>query len=180
MSALLNTIFRPIVGFLASGTKRYLCLIAILAVITIAEFSVLGLARRTFVFYTINTGELVVEDRMLKKSPSREMDITRYTEETLLGPVSPDLRPLFPHGTKLKSLLYRHGVVYADFSTDALLPPEEGGSVYENFQTLYNGIKRNFATVREVRFFINGQTIYAEDFHEITVFTPENAPGSVQ
>ncbi|MCL1959998.1 MAG: GerMN domain-containing protein [Spirochaetes bacterium] len=121
--------------------------------------------RRTFVFYTIDDGVVVVEDRMLKPSKSREGDIIRYMEEMLLGPVSPELLPLFPIETRLKSLLYRNGVVYADFSEDAVFPPAEGGSVINNFRTLYTGILRNFSYVKDVRFFIEGNAVYAEEFN---------------
>jgi len=166
MSAILNTVLRPAAEILASKVKRRVFMIAVLAVAALAEFLALGLARRTFVFYTLSDGNIVVEDRMLKRSPSREIDITRYMEELLLGPVSPDLLPLLPRGTKLISLLYRNGTVYADFSADAVLAPEEGGRIDVNFQTLYADVLRNFSYVRDVRFFIDGHAAYAEGFRQ--------------
>jgi len=169
MNAFFNTVIRVSLNFLASGVKRSLLFIGLLALTAFVEFCVLGLARRTFVFYTINDGVIVVEDRMLKHSSSREVDITRYTEETLLGPVSPDLLPLFPRGTRLKSLLYRNGVVYADFSLDAAMPPIEGGRTLENFHTFYAGILRNFSYVKDVRFFIEGRAVYVEEFLPVQV-----------
>jgi len=161
--------FSSIAGFFSSGTKRSLFFIAILAIAAITEFFILGLARRTFVFYTVNEGVISVEDRMLKRSESREDDIIRYTEETLLGPVAPDLLPLFPRETRLKSLLYRNGVVFVDFSADAALPPIEGGSTIDNFRTFKVGILRNFSYVKDVRFFIDGNAIYSEEFWPETV-----------
>jgi len=162
MNSFINSIFRAAAGFLSSAVRRRLLFIALISIAALAEFLILGLARRTFVFYTISDGVIVVEDRMLKHSKSREGDIIRYTEEMLLGPVSPDLLPLFPRETRLKSLLYRNGVVYADFTEDAALPPEEGGRTFDNFKTLYNGILRNFSYVKDVRFFIEGRVIYEE------------------
>jgi spore germination protein GerM len=144
--------------------RRRLLWIGVLCIVTLTEFFILGLARRTFVFYNISDGVIVVEDRMLKHSRSREGDITRYTEEVLLGPVSPDLLPLFPRETRLKSLLYRNGVVYADFTEDAALPPVEGGATLNNFLTLSDGILRNFSYVKSVRFFIEGKAIYIDEF----------------
>jgi len=163
MSAMPNTVFRSIVEFMSSASKRRLLWIGILCLAALAEFFILGLARRTFVFYTINDGIIVVEDRMLKHSKSREGDIIRYTEEVLLGPVAPDLLPLFPRETRLESLLYRNGVVYADFTEDAALPPIEGGRTLDNFKTLQAGILRNFSYVKDVRFFIGGRAVYAEE-----------------
>jgi spore germination protein GerM len=168
MSVISEGFSRTITRFIAAKSKRRLILLGILGIIALVEFITLGLARRTFVFYTIDNGMIVVEDRMLKRSPSREVNITRYVEEMLLGPVAPDLLPLFPRETRLRSLLYRNGVVYADFSTDAALPPEEGGETLENFRTMYAGILRNFSFVRDVRFFIAGKAVYVEEFRQTT------------
>jgi hypothetical protein len=153
--------------FLADKRRRRLLLLGALGIAACVEFLVLGLARRTFVFYAIGDGTMTVEDRMLKRSPSPELDITRYVEEALLGPVSPDSLPLFPRETRLRTLLYRDGVVYADLSADAVLPPLEGGEVLGSLKTLYNGIRRNFSFVKDVRFFIAGKAAYAEQFRQM-------------
>ncbi|MCL2805439.1 MAG: GerMN domain-containing protein [Treponema sp.] len=160
MKNTLNAIFKSAASFLASPVKRRLLFIAILGVIALVEFFVLGLARRTFVFYNVDDGVIVVEDRMLKHSKSKEEDIIRYTEETLLGPVSPELLPLFPRDTKLKTLMYRNRVVYADFTESAALSSVEGGSVFDSFRTLYEGISRNFSYVKDIRFYIEGNAVF--------------------
>jgi hypothetical protein len=165
MNGFINTIFRSIGEFLASPVKRNLLFVAVLSIIALSDFLYLGLVRRTFVFYTANEGITVVEDRMLKHAVSREGDIIRYVEETLLGPVSPDLLPLFPRGTRLNSLLFRDGIVYTDLSVSAALPPIEGGNTLDNFRTFYNSILRNFSYVNDVRFFIEGNAIFSGDFH---------------
>jgi len=174
----------PVVAsrFRMSRKKLLTVFLAMLAIAALIEFLVLGLARKTFVFYAIDSGVATVEDRMLKvsrrnqvsrgnsaSSSSREVDITRYVEEALLGPSSPYSLPLFPRETRLVSLLYRNGVVYADLSEEAVLPPVEGGpvaggEVFTNMETLYHGIKRNFSFVRDVRFFIAGKAAYAGKF----------------
>jgi len=180
----------PVVFFRFRVSKKRLVLglLAIVAITALIEFFVLGLARRTFIFYAIDSGSARVEERMLKVSrghrvsggnwtsggnltPSspRETDITRYVEEALLGPVSPNSLPLFPRETRLVSLLYRNGVVYVDLSEDAALPllegvPVPGGAVFKGLETLYYGIRRNFSFVREVHFFIAGKAAYAGQF----------------
>lgn len=158
----INAVFRFTAEFMAVKTKRYAFLLVVLSCIALTEFLYLGLARRTFIFYTVEGGSLVVEDRMLKRAGvmrASETDIIRYTEETLLGPVSPDLMPLFRRETRLNSLLFRDGIVYADFSEDAALPPE-GETVLNSFRTLRGGIIRNFSSVKDVRFFIEGQAAF--------------------
>jgi len=160
-----------------SKNKLLLAALAALAAAALIEFLVLGLARKTFVFYAIDSGKAFVEERMLRKPVSggsmrpstREVQITRYVEEALLGPVSANSLPLFPKETRLLSLLYRDGVVYVDLSEDAALPPLEGaslpgGGVFTSMETLYQGIKRNFSFIKDVRFFIAGKAAYAGKF----------------
>jgi hypothetical protein len=153
--------------FLRNKSNRRLLPLVFLGIFAFTEFMLSGLVRRTFVFYSINEGMTTVEDRMLKRSPSREFDIGRYVEEVLLGPISPDSAPLFPRETKLLSLLYRDGVVYADLSEPAALPFPEGGGVFRSFYTLNAGIRRNFSFVKDVRLFVAGRAAYFDDFQRI-------------
>jgi hypothetical protein len=154
-----------------------------LAIAALIDFFTLGLARRTFMFYDIDSGIVIVENRLLPVSRGeimasygslrfspRELDITRYVEEALLGPVSSNSMPLFPRETSLRSLLYRSGVVYLDLSEEAVLPPPEGGEVFMNMKTLYAGIRRNFPFVRDVRFFIAGRAAYTDAAAEFRQF----------
>ena len=147
-----------------------LFLLAILSAVAFFDFYTSGLARRTYVFYAIDDGAIAVENRMLKRAASREVDITRYVEDAVLGPVSLNSLPLFPKETRLGSLLYRDGVVYANFSEDTALPPVEGGEVFQNLKTLHSGIQRNFPFVRDVRFFIAGKAAYATEFRQTGEF----------
>jgi hypothetical protein len=143
--------------------------------ITVADHYVLGLTRRTFVFYTALDGATIVEDRMFRFSASQETNIRRYVEEVLLGPVSPDAAPLFPRETRLHSFLFREGIVYANFSESSLFPvstPAKG--VLLSFLTLNEGIRRNFSAVKDVKFFIGGREIFSREFHEIFADLADN------
>ncbi|GHV80203.1 hypothetical protein AGMMS49944_19940 [Spirochaetia bacterium] len=143
--------------FLKNKVKRRFFSLCLLFLFACADFLLLGLVRRTFVFYSIDDIKTpVVEDRMLVRAGSREYDIARYVEEALLGPVSLDSAPLFPKGTRLESLLYRDGVVYADLTESAAMPSLGGVDVFTGVYTLYGGIRRNFSYVKDVRLFING------------------------
>jgi hypothetical protein len=167
MNVVVKDALRAVFRFFGNRSLRYLCLLILTGLFALTEFTRLGLVRRTFVFYAIDDDFVTVEDRMLRRSPSREQDIRRYVEEVLLGAVSPDLAPLFPRETRLESLLYRDGVVYADLSADAALPPPEGGEVFRNMRTLYAGIRRNFSFVKDVRLFVEGKAAYYDDFRRI-------------
>jgi hypothetical protein len=167
MNVMIKDTLTAAAGFLRNKTKRRLLFLVLLGIAAFTEFLLSGLVRRTFVFYSMSEGMMTVEDRMLKRSSSQELDIVRYVEEVLLGPIAPDSAPLFPGETKLVSLLYRGGVVYADLSETAALPPLEGGEVFRNFYTLNAGIRRNFAFVKDVRLFITGKAVYFDDFQRI-------------
>jgi hypothetical protein len=170
----IKSVLFPVVNFFMVKSRYRLALLAMLGLFALGDFLVQGLARRTFVFYSIADWSIIVEDRMLRRSWNRETDMIRYVEEALLGPVSPDLAPLFPQETGLRALLYRDGVVYVDLSESAAFPPPEQSAlagafgqemgIFRNFETLYQGIKRNFSYAREVRLFVSGQTAFAEEF----------------
>jgi len=131
-----------------------------LGIFTFYDFSNSVHIRRTFVFYGIREDIPIVEERMLPRLTSEELEIRRYIEEALLGPVSPETAPLFFRDTRLRSLMYRDGIVYADLSEFAVFHPMgdilEEGVVFRSLQTLEGGILRNFPTAKEVRLFING------------------------
>jgi hypothetical protein len=148
-----------ILNVLSEKYKRRMLYLLILAILGGVDFFKNGLVRRTLMFYTINQGFEMVEDRFFPRSGSRETDIRRYVEEVLLGPAAPGTAPLFPREARIESLLYREGRVYAGFSESAALPPLEGGSVFNNLRVLKAGILRNFPYVKEVKFFINGNEI---------------------
>ncbi|MDR1212434.1 MAG: hypothetical protein LBK40_09415 [Spirochaetaceae bacterium] len=133
--------------------------------LVLVEAILFGKARRSFVFYTTRENEAVVENRMLARSGSRELGIRRYVEEAVLGPVSLELSPLLTAETVLESFLFRDGVVYANFSALAALPPlAEKADLYHNLLTLKEGILRNFPFVRDVRFFIAGNEAFSDKF----------------
>jgi len=147
---------------------RRLAYLVILTVFAFIELGRSGLVRRTFEFSTFDKGKTVVEDRMFRKTASLEGDIKAYVEELILGPVSVDFSPLVTKGTKLKSFMYRNGTVYADFSGDAALSiPGGSRTLFDNFLTINEGIRRNFRQVLDVKLFINGNEVFFEEFSKI-------------
>jgi hypothetical protein len=165
-----KNIFLSIGGFFGAKAIHRLALLILISVFALWNYLTLGFVRRTFVFYSVAGWSIIVEDRMIRRSGSREGDMIRYVEEFLMGPVSPDLAPLFPRETRLKSLLYRDDVAYADLSGSAVFPtPEQSAAdrdagVMGNFETLYRGIRRNFPYLRGVRLFVDGNIAYAGEF----------------
>jgi hypothetical protein len=113
--------------------------------------------RRVFLFYKSDLS-IEAEERSLYHFSEREADLRHYIDEVLLGPLSPGLERLFPLGTGLRSLLYREGRLYADFSIEAL---ENSGSAPPRLRwdLLAEGIKRNFTWIRKTDFFIEGEKV---------------------
>jgi hypothetical protein len=157
---------RFLTALFRSRSRCRFLLLVFLGIFAFIEFRFSGLARRTFVFYAAAGGSAAVEDRMLRRAENREADLGRYVEEVLLGPVSPDLKPLFPPETRLRNLMYRNGVVYVNLSESAALPVSERGA-FRNFLALNQGIRRNFPYVKDVRFFAAGNPAYIAEFEGI-------------
>ena len=176
MNETAKNIINTLARFFGVKRNRYLVLLVLIGTIAFLEYYVLGLVRRTFVFYSALEGTTMVEDRMFRRSVSKELDIRRYVEEALLGPVSQEAAPLFPLGTRLLSLLFRDGVVYADFSgfqdIQETFLAENG--VFNSFLTLNEGIRRNFSIVKDVKFFIDGNEIFFREFHVIFTLSADN------
>ena len=175
MKAALGKIIIVLGAVFRQERNRRLLYLLIISFIALGDFLYSGLARRTFVFYNIRSGSAEVESRLLHHSGNRETDIRRYVDEVLLGPVSVDSALLFARGTRLYTLMYRKGVVYANLTEPALFSPAEGEGVFHSFATLKEGIQRNFASVKDVRFFIGGNEAFFEEFRGIFENSADNS-----
>jgi hypothetical protein len=166
----IKTNLRSAAGFFKAKSRYRFMFLVLAGLFALGDFLIFERVRRTFVFYSAADWSIIVEDRMLRRSGDRETDMIRYVEEFLLGPVSPDLVPLFPRETRLRALLYRDGVVYVDLSESAAFPspeqkaPTGEAGVFENFRTLHRGIRRNFPYARDVRLFVAGNAAFAGEF----------------
>lgn len=146
---------------------RRLVYLAALVFFAFFELSRLDKVRRTFEFFTFDRGEALVENRMLPRSPSRELEVRDYVEEALLGPATLNSAPLLAKGTRLGSFMFREGTVFAGFTKEAALPvPEAKTGVYEGLLTLNSGLRRNFSYVDDVVFFIDGNEVFFKEFED--------------
>jgi hypothetical protein len=163
----MNAVFRKTNPGRFSGKpvyRRFLYLI-LLCLFGLADYLYMGLSRATFIFYTIDRGYCLVEERMLPLPRDQEKKIAFYVEEALLGPVSQNTMSLFSRDTRLESLLFRDGVVYLNLSETAAFPVEGGGDCFRSLSVLNKGIRRNFNFIKEVKFFIAGNEAFPEKFH---------------
>jgi len=175
-------VLKGLYGFFSVTVNRRFFYLVVIALIALGEWFFSGLVRRTFVFYTALEGKMTVESRMIRRASDPETAVRRYVDEVLLGPVSPDLDPLFPKETRLAALLVRDGTVYADFSEDAALPVEGSltGEVFGSFLTLNEGIRRNFPGVKNAALFIGGKEIFFNEFSVIFADPADNTDKTSQ
>ena len=145
---------------------RRLTYLVILLGFAIFQLATSGLVRRTFEFYAYDDQRSVIEERMLHKTPLPEASIRAYIEELVLGPVSVDLAPLVTAGTRLRAFMYRDGVVYADFTPDAIHPVQGGRPLFDGFLAINQGIRRNFRQVSDVKLFVFGNEVFFEEFEK--------------
>ncbi|MDR0452119.1 MAG: hypothetical protein LBH15_03670 [Treponema sp.] len=151
--------------FFRSAVCRRLLYLVLLGLLAFLDYRARGLARATFVFYDIESGNELVEERLLPLPPGREEKLRFYADEALLGPVSPGALPLFPRGVRLESLLFRDGTAYLDLSEAAAFPVE-GGDVFKSLSALRRGIRRNFSFVKDARLFVAGNEAFPEKFRQ--------------
>jgi hypothetical protein len=165
----MNAFFRLIAGalgrFFGSPVCRALLYLALLCLFTFLDYRAAALTRLTFVFYGIEGGGGLVEERMLPLSGDQEKKLGFYVKEALLGPASQEALPLFPRDTRLESLLFRDGVVYLDLSETAILPVE-GEGCFRNLSALRAGIMRNFGFVKDIRLFVVGSEVFPDQFRK--------------
>ena len=171
----MNRILQGFFYLFGKKRNRRIFYLLVICLAALGDFLFLGLARRTFIFYSNREGNVVVEDRMLSRSGEQETDMRRYVEEVLLGPISPDSAPLFPRGTRLQSLMYREGIVYANLSESAALALLVGGDTFRSLVTLKEGLRRNFSHVKEVRLFIEGNEVFFEEFRGFLGISADNS-----
>jgi hypothetical protein len=175
MNAVVKEVLSKLRTFLSKTKNRRLVYLVIICLFALTDFLYSGLARRTFVFYSDIGDNIVVEDRMLRRSGNRETDIRRYVQEALLGPASPGSNPLFPRETRLNSFLFRNAVVYADLTESAAIPLSGGDGVFRSLLTLNEGIRRNFSHVKNVKIFIGGSEVFFEEFRDIFTNSADNS-----
>ena len=143
----------------------WICLIclAILSIISIGDYLVSGLARRTIVFYSLEDGSPFVEERFILRTSSEDTDIRAFIEEIMLGPSEWAAAPLLDRTAALDSLFLREGTVFIGLSGGAALPQAglKTGGVLHSLQSIEQDVKRNFPSITSVRFFIGGREIGA-------------------
>lgn len=111
-------------------------------------------------FFPAQAGRgMVAEERLLPRHRILEQDVTELAEGVLLGPTRHDALRIFPRGGSVLSSLVHGRTLYIDLSPRLLVEdPEVPLRGDDALTALARSIKFNFPRVRQIVFFIDGQT----------------------
>lgn len=119
-------------------------------------------ARYHFYFESTDTDGYEMEVRQLPSVKGREK-IELFTEELLLGPSIQRAKRVFPVGTHALFCFEQNKILYLNLSKEALYDFSDSASIARNLKVIEKNIKTNFPAVREIEFFIEGNSIKIED-----------------
>ena len=111
-------------------------------------------------FFPAQAGRgMVAEERLLPRHRILEQDVSELAEGLLLGPTRHDALRIFPRGGSVLSSFVRGRTLYIDLSPRLLVEdPEVPLKGEDALSALARSIKFNFPRVRQIVFFIDGQT----------------------
>ena len=118
-----------------------------------------GKVMRVLYFPVQTGGGMVAEERLLPRHHSLDQDVAELTEGVLLGPTRHDALRIFPRGASVLSSLVQGRTLYIDLSSRLLLPdPEVPLKGQDALAALARSIRFNFPRLRQIVFFIDGQS----------------------
>jgi len=148
--------------------KRILCLGVLLALFLISLLSLFypePLLRKNVIFFPkagSNSEELSGEVRALPNRNELLQSLSDLVQVAVEGPLSYEYMPLFMPGAKLRNIYFDAGIAYVDLSEGVLLNYQfNSRNLLENLKVIEQSICFNYKSVKEVRFFLEGQEIGA-------------------
>jgi hypothetical protein len=152
-----NKALRALRETAAVSPAFYLVLLAVLSAGAGADVVLRGETRRVFRFYTLDTGALTVEERLLPRLTNREEAVSQYVREFILGPMPETAAALFNPCVSLQSLIVKGSEAYVSLSAEAVLPVEGAFPLEKGaFRSLKEGIRVNFPALSKVKIFAGG------------------------
>lgn len=140
--------------------KILIVLAAVLVFSVLCYFFTKKGTRRTFVFPSVDGGE-IVETRYLPKLPNKD-PITLYVEEILLGSGVERTELLFSPETRLISCFEEKNVLYVNLSENVLDFGQNVISLEEGTKLLKRNIQQNFKRLKSVEIYVDGNSLSEE------------------
>lgn len=140
------------------------CLLIIFLVVSIVVFNFKNVgSRRVLYFDAIDgTGLYMESRRIMEYSPAqgRDVDVSQFVQELLLGPTTNGFRSIFPLDTRLDSCFIQDEILYINLSKEALFPGETTLSTKEAVDLLIYNIEQNFSWIKSIEIYIDGNKVY--------------------
>ncbi len=124
-----------------------------------------GQSRRVL-FFPLDSGNgQNGEIRNMRLEKGMEKELKAFVEELLLGPVSLEMNPVAPPGTRLESILYRDGQAYLDFSRElALNNGQFQLDCQKSMELIRENLLFNFPRIQNLVITVDGQLPYSGFF----------------
>jgi len=114
-------------------------------------------------FPDARTGKTVGEVRYVPRKWGTEKKAESVLAEILLGPERLTSLPIVSKDTRIRTVMYRGGVLYADIGPEFLLEGKPGQNFRKDLATINRLLKRNLVMVKRVELLVGGRTPYADE-----------------
>jgi hypothetical protein len=131
------------------------------------------LDRYFLAFPDARTGKYVGEVRYAPRKWSLERKAESVLAEILLGPERLMSLPILNGEPRIRSIMYRSGILYADIGPEFLLEGHPGQDFRASLDSVRRLLKRNLPGARAVTILVNGNLPYAFDEAPPPVGRPE-------
>ncbi len=120
--------------------------------------------KRSVFYYPAHASKAVrTEIRYLPVKKTQADRLSFFIDELLLGPISPDLAPVYPSGTRVSRLFMRGDDVYVDLTASALEYWVNSVDPDRSFTIFKKNVCTNFRNVDKIYLYIDGNEAYGTD-----------------
>ncbi|MBN2533776.1 MAG: GerMN domain-containing protein [Spirochaetales bacterium] len=136
-----------------------------LFILSLLFFLILKGDRTRIVLFFPDTisGKLVGEERYIKSEKNKEDKVYELISEILLGPSLPGSSPLFPANTEIISVFIKKTHIFINFSRKIIFQDIKTPlDFHKGIQACINSLKFNFPWIKNISFFVNGESITLE------------------
>jgi hypothetical protein len=120
--------------------------------------------KRSIFYFPAHASKAVrTEIRYLPVKKTQAERLSFYIDELLLGPISPDLAPVYPTDTRVSRLFIRGDELYVDITASALEYWVNSVEPDRSFAIFKKNVCTNFRNVDKIYLYIDGKEAYGMD-----------------
>lgn len=118
--------------------------------------------RYIFLYPNLDASKTKLEVRYLTSNESKEEKIALFISEFLLGPIRPDLNPLFKTSTLLQSCMLRGKDLYVSLSEEALSSYSDSLDYKRTYELFKKNVCTNFKNIGKIYVYVDGIAIFED------------------